>query len=305
MAVHLQDKHYRYLVFVFNIIFCLMGMLIISFGVWVQVYSSEIDTGYQRQREITNAAILLITAGVFIVCVVAVGNYAACKQERNILTLYTVLVLLVFTLEIAAGLYAYDDRHHLIIDYRLKNSRRCTTNLGETNKEKGDSQKSLNLIGYRKSPSLMDNQKLSSLFDEGMVSSKDESSAVSDTQKKLPIIINNVLTENEDKATLSDKSTTSSKNMTNISNLHLVKEEPLLPVQKRKSRFTNIRMHSRDITRNSSCSKSRDFLIKVELIIAIVGMMFALVQIGGVLLLIKLHALYSPELQQYNNMVNV
>ncbi|XP_077283912.1 CD63 antigen-like [Arctopsyche grandis] len=112
----------KYSLFAFNLVFVVTGIILISVGAGVQakyhVYSSLLDTPY------TSVPALLIAIGVIIFIVAFFGCCGAIKENYCMTLTFSILLILVFILELAAGIsgYVLRDRTNAIITNNLRAS---------------------------------------------------------------------------------------------------------------------------------------------------------------------------------------
>lgn len=99
----------RGLFFAFNLIFWLLGIAVLAIGIYSRV---ENDTWQDLidMNTIYETANLLIAAGVIVAVIGFLGCCGAIKKWQWMLIVYSILVLLIFVLEIVAGAYAYSKR---------------------------------------------------------------------------------------------------------------------------------------------------------------------------------------------------
>jgi len=99
----------KYLFFAFNFIFFVLGIATLGVGIYSRVendsWSELIDTS-----SMFSAANLLIAGGVIVAIIGFLGCCGAIKEVRILLIIYSVVVILIFILEIAGGAYAYTKR---------------------------------------------------------------------------------------------------------------------------------------------------------------------------------------------------
>lgn len=99
----------RYLFFGFNLIFWILGLVVLAIGIYSRV---ENDTWKDliNTNSMFQAANLLIAAGIFVSVIGFLGCFGAIKKNQWCLFGYTVLVVVIFILEVAGGAYAYSNR---------------------------------------------------------------------------------------------------------------------------------------------------------------------------------------------------
>jgi hypothetical protein len=99
-------KIVQYTFFAFNFLIWILGIVVLGVGIW-----SHAEAGSWKSLvdldSIGQAANLLIAAGIIVAILGFLGCWGAVKKVRVLLVLYAVVVLLIFILEIAAGIYAY------------------------------------------------------------------------------------------------------------------------------------------------------------------------------------------------------
>jgi len=99
----------KYLFFAFNFIFFVLGIATLGVGIYSRVendsWSELIDSS-----SLFSAANLLIAGGVIVAIIGFLGCCGAIKEVRILLIIYSVVVILIFILEIAGGAYAYTKR---------------------------------------------------------------------------------------------------------------------------------------------------------------------------------------------------
>jgi len=96
----------RGLFFVFNFIFWVLGIVVLAIGIYSRI---ETDTWKDliNSETIFETANLLIAAGVIVAVIGFFGCCGAIKKWQWMLVVYSILVLVIFALEIVAGAYAY------------------------------------------------------------------------------------------------------------------------------------------------------------------------------------------------------
>jgi len=99
----------RGLFFVFNFIFWVLGIVVLAIGIYSRI---ETDTWKDLidSNTIFETANLLIAAGVIVAVIGFLGCCGAVKKWQWMLIVYSIIVLVIFALEIVAGAYAYAKR---------------------------------------------------------------------------------------------------------------------------------------------------------------------------------------------------
>ncbi|XP_033230609.1 CD63 antigen-like [Belonocnema kinseyi] len=95
----------KYLLFVFNLIFAITGVVLISFGGVILAtyhdYSNFVDNW------LFAAPVLMIIVGVIVFLVSFFGCCGAVKENHCMIITFSVLLLLIFALELGAGISGY------------------------------------------------------------------------------------------------------------------------------------------------------------------------------------------------------
>lgn len=130
MAVGCGAKFAKVMLIIFNVIFLCSGLVLMALGIWLlvtlsQSYGpSQIFTLASGSYLYRNAAILLISIGCFILFITIFGLVAAIRESAVMLSIYAVLLFLVFGGEIAGGVVAivYKDKILDTVDKTLRSS---------------------------------------------------------------------------------------------------------------------------------------------------------------------------------------
>ncbi|XP_036731634.1 CD151 antigen [Manis pentadactyla] len=96
----------KYLLFTFNCCFWLAGLAVMAVGIWTLALKSDYISLLASGTYLATAYILVV-AGVVVMVTGVLGCCATFKERRNLLRLYFVLLLIIFLLEIIAGILAY------------------------------------------------------------------------------------------------------------------------------------------------------------------------------------------------------
>ncbi|XP_018423488.1 PREDICTED: CD63 antigen [Nanorana parkeri] len=116
MAVEGGMKCVKYLIFLFNLLFCICGVALIGLGIYVQIYLNE--TLAIKSASASGAPIVLIAVGVVIFFISFFGCCGAAKENYCMVTTFAVLLVLVFLVEIAAAIAGYVFRNKVQDVYR-------------------------------------------------------------------------------------------------------------------------------------------------------------------------------------------
>ncbi|XP_066927565.1 tetraspanin-9-like [Clytia hemisphaerica] len=95
----------KWLVFVFNLLFFLSGCCLIGFGVWLNVARDDWQ-GISEYAYMSIANICLAT-GIIIVLVAFVGCCGAITENKIMLLLFFIFLLVIFLMEIGSAISAY------------------------------------------------------------------------------------------------------------------------------------------------------------------------------------------------------
>lgn len=99
-------KCLKYLLFAFNFIIWVCGIAVLGVGIYSRIKLGNFDS-LLDDSTIPSAANLFIASGVFVMVIGFLGCCGAWKENKCLLISYAVALILIFVLEIAAGIYAY------------------------------------------------------------------------------------------------------------------------------------------------------------------------------------------------------
>ncbi|KAK9709022.1 Tetraspanin family [Popillia japonica] len=105
MTLSWSAKAIKYLLFVFNLVFFIIGIVILSVGVSVKAYYTGYETFLDDQY--FSAPNLLIAIGVIIFFIAFFGCCGAIKDNYCMMITFSTLLILVFILQLAAGIAGY------------------------------------------------------------------------------------------------------------------------------------------------------------------------------------------------------
>jgi len=123
----------RYAFFLFNLLIWILGIVVLGVGIWSRVENDtwrdliDMDTIFQASN-------LLIAAGIIVAALGFLGCCGAIKKVQSMLVGYSLLVFLIFVLEIAAGAYAYTKREKVEQKLTEGVQKGISTNYGKTDK---------------------------------------------------------------------------------------------------------------------------------------------------------------------------
>lgn len=109
MGVEGGAKILKFLVVFFNFIFFIFGCVLVGVGAWVLVDSGDYVTLTKAVPYATGPRVL-IAAGALIAIVAFLGCCGAWKENRCMLVIFFILLLVILSLEIAAGVLGYKNR---------------------------------------------------------------------------------------------------------------------------------------------------------------------------------------------------
>lgn len=104
----------KYVFFVFNFLFWILGLVAMGLGIAARVKSKDFESLLGNSTALSTAMNILIVAGVFVAIIGFFGCCGAIKSNKTLLIIYAALVVLVFILEIAAGILAYTKKDKVI-----------------------------------------------------------------------------------------------------------------------------------------------------------------------------------------------
>ncbi|XP_020498873.1 CD151 antigen [Labrus bergylta] len=96
----------KYLLFTFNFLFWLAGVVVMAVGVWTLVEKSDYIS-LLSSKTYAASAYILVLAGAIVMVTGVLGCCATFKERRRLLQVYFGLLLCIFLLEILAGVLAY------------------------------------------------------------------------------------------------------------------------------------------------------------------------------------------------------
>ncbi|CAB3976873.1 CD9 antigen [Paramuricea clavata] len=99
----------RYLVFFFNVIFFITGAGLVGTGAYLRIEKDDYLDLCDKYSWATGAN-LLLAVGAIILVVAFFGCYGAWKESSCLLGIFFVFLLIIFVLELAAGIYAATEK---------------------------------------------------------------------------------------------------------------------------------------------------------------------------------------------------
>ncbi|XP_063802335.1 CD82 antigen [Pseudophryne corroboree] len=119
----------KYFLFLFNLLFFILGAVILGFGIWILVdKTSFISVLQDSSSSLKTGSYILIAVGGFTMVMGFLGCVGAVNEVRCLLGLYFTFLLLILILQIVAGVLIYFQKntlksevssviHKLIVDY--------------------------------------------------------------------------------------------------------------------------------------------------------------------------------------------
>ena len=99
-------KVMQYLLFLANFLIFVGGLTVLSVGIWTLVDKNQFSE-IVGTTMYSNAAILLIFAGVIVVIISFLGCFGALKEIKCMLLTYFIILLIIFLFMLTAGILAY------------------------------------------------------------------------------------------------------------------------------------------------------------------------------------------------------
>lgn len=134
MALSCRMKCLKMTLFVFNFIFWVCGIAVLGIGIWSRVDSKDWDSLLGDDNTVLNAANIMIAAGIFVMIIGFLGCCGAVKESKVLLILYAILLILIFIMEIAAGIYAYTKKDDVLKSFETSIDKAISTSYGEGSK---------------------------------------------------------------------------------------------------------------------------------------------------------------------------
>ncbi|XP_020641446.2 CD9 antigen [Pogona vitticeps] len=112
MPVKGGTKCIKYLLFGFNFVFWLAGTAVLAIGLWLRFDSQTKDIFEQDTNSKTFfiGVYILIGAGALIMIVGFLGCCGAIQESQCMLSLFFIFLLLIFALEVAAGIWGFANK---------------------------------------------------------------------------------------------------------------------------------------------------------------------------------------------------
>ncbi|CAJ1054751.1 tetraspanin-11 isoform X3 [Xyrichtys novacula] len=123
----------KYLLFVFNFLFWMGGAAVLGVGVWTLVDKSDY-LSLLASSTFAVSAYILILAGSLVVVTGFLGCCAVIREQRSCLSMYFFCLLLIFLIELVAGVLAYVYYQKLSEELKQNLSQTMTENYAQPGK---------------------------------------------------------------------------------------------------------------------------------------------------------------------------
>ncbi|XP_035517000.1 tetraspanin-2a [Morone saxatilis] len=109
-------KCVKYLLFVFNFIFWLSGLLVLAVGLWLRFDPETVEllTGDGAPDTFFIAVYILLGAGALMMIVGFFGCFGAVRESQCLLASFFACLLIIFGAEIAAGVFGFINKEQIV-----------------------------------------------------------------------------------------------------------------------------------------------------------------------------------------------
>ncbi|XP_026202537.1 tetraspanin-2a [Anabas testudineus] len=109
-------KCVKYLLFVFNFIFWLSGLLVLAVGLWLRFDPETVEllTGNGAPDTFFIAVYILLGAGGLMMIVGFFGCFGAVRESQCLLASFFACLLIIFGAEIAAGVFGFLNKEQIV-----------------------------------------------------------------------------------------------------------------------------------------------------------------------------------------------
>ncbi|KAL6112538.1 tspan2 [Pungitius sinensis] len=109
-------KCVKYLLFVFNFIFWLSGLLVLAVGLWLgfDPETAELLTGDGAPNTFFIAVYILLGAGGLMMIVGFFGCFGAVRESQCLLASFFACLIIIFGAEVAAGVFGFINKEQII-----------------------------------------------------------------------------------------------------------------------------------------------------------------------------------------------
>ncbi|XP_046878435.1 tetraspanin-11 isoform X1 [Hypomesus transpacificus] len=125
---------FKYLLFVFNFLFWVGGVAVLGVGVWTLIEKSDY-LSLLASSTFAVSAYILILAGVLVMVTGFLGCCAVIREQRSCLATYFSCLLLIFLIELVAGVLAYVYYQRLSEELKLNLNQTMTENYAQPGKD--------------------------------------------------------------------------------------------------------------------------------------------------------------------------
>ncbi|KAK7916454.1 hypothetical protein WMY93_012215 [Mugilogobius chulae] len=123
-------KCVKYLLFVFNFIFWLSGLLVLAVGLWLRFDPGTVEllTGDGAPDTFFIAVYILLGAGGLMMVVGFFGCFGAVRESQCLLASFFACLLIIFGAEIAAGVFGFINKEQIVEEVQKFYSSSITDN---------------------------------------------------------------------------------------------------------------------------------------------------------------------------------
>ncbi|XP_034021897.1 tetraspanin-2a [Thalassophryne amazonica] len=109
-------KCVKYLLFVFNFIFWLSGLLVLAVGLWLRFDPDTVEllTSDEAPETFFIAVYILLGAGGLMMLVGFFGCFGAVRESQCLLVSFFVCLVIIFGAEIAAGVFGFINKEQIV-----------------------------------------------------------------------------------------------------------------------------------------------------------------------------------------------
>ncbi|XP_076874959.1 tetraspanin-2 [Brachyhypopomus gauderio] len=113
-----EMKCVKYLLFIFNFIFWLMGTLVLAVGLWLRLEQNTVAllSSEKAPETFFIGVYILIAAGGLVMLVGFFGCCGAVRESQCLLGLFFACLLIIFGAEVAAGVFGFLNKQTIIKD---------------------------------------------------------------------------------------------------------------------------------------------------------------------------------------------
>ncbi|XP_053339042.1 tetraspanin-2 [Clarias gariepinus] len=114
-------KCVKYLLFIFNFIFWLMGSLVLAVGLWLRLENNTVNLlgSEEAPGNFFLGVYILIAAGGLVMLVGFFGCCGAVRESQCLLGSFFACLLIIFAAEVAAGVFGFLNKETIIKDIQM------------------------------------------------------------------------------------------------------------------------------------------------------------------------------------------